>query len=136
MVLKPVWHSPEDMRRVEVFADVSFAPQASKSVQGIIAMYGGCPVQWVSNRQGCLTLSTAESELLSYVEAMSVADSVGCIISILEDVPIEFDSNDDDEEDQEIEDVADEDFAGGGGECLQRVIYGENQAAVSVFVLS
>ena len=53
-----------DMRRVEVFADVSFAPQASKSVQGIIAM------------------------LLSYVEAMSVADSVGCIISILEDVPI------------------------------------------------
>ena len=119
-----------NMKRVEVFADVSFAPQSSKSVHGIVAMYGGCPIQWLSNRQGCLTLSTAESELLSYIEAMSVADSVGCVISILEDIPIEFDSNIDEGEDREIDDVTDEDFAGGGGDCLQRV--GDNQAAVSV----
>lgn len=38
------------MRRLEVFADVSFAPNAGRSVQGIVAMYGGSPVQWESSR--------------------------------------------------------------------------------------
>jgi len=89
------------MTRVEVYADVSFAPQSSKSVQGVIGLYGGAPIQWLSNRQGCLTLSTAESELLSYIEEMSVADAIGCIISILEEVPIEFDKNDGDEGEDE-----------------------------------
>ena len=121
------------MTRVEVYADVSFAPQSSKSVQGVIGLYGGAPIQWLSNRQGCLTLSTAESELLSYIEAMSVADAIGCIISILEEIPIEFDKNDeDDDEDEGVTQAPDEDFAGGGGDQLQRVIYGDNQAAVSV----
>ena len=121
------------MTRVEVFADVSFAPQSSKSVQGVIGLYGGAPIQWLSKRQGCLTLSTAESELLSYIEAMSVADAIGCIISILEEIPIEFDKNEDDEdEDEGVTQAPDEDFAGGGEDQLQRVIYGDNQAAVSV----
>ena len=121
------------MTRVEVFADVSFAPQSSKSVQGVIGLYGGAPIQWLSNRQGCLTLSTAESELLSFIEAMSVADAIGCIISILEEIPIEFDKNEDDEdEDEGVTQAPDEDFAGGGEDQLQRVIYGDNQAAVSV----
>ena len=52
-----------------------------------------------------------------------MADSAGCVISILEDISIEFDSNIDEGEDPEIDDVTDEDFAGGGGDCLQRVIY-------------
>ena len=33
------------MRRLECFADVSFAPNAGRSIQGIVAMYGGAPVQ-------------------------------------------------------------------------------------------
>ena len=64
---------------------------------------------------------------------MSVADAIGCIISILEEVPIEFDKNDGDEgEDEGVTQAPDEDFAGGGGDQLQRVIYWDNQAAVSV----
>jgi len=64
------------MQRLEMYADVSFAPQAGRSAQGIIAMYGGCPVQWESSRQSCCALSTAEAELYSYVEASTMAEGL------------------------------------------------------------
>ena len=81
---------PRDMRRLEAYADVSFAPQASRSIQGVMILYGGAPVMWESNRQSCITLSTAEAELLSYVEAMGMADSMGCVLEALEEVPCQL----------------------------------------------
>ena len=54
------------MDLVEIYCDVSYAPQGEKSVQGIVAMIGGGVVQWESSRQSCMALSTAEAELLAY----------------------------------------------------------------------
>ena len=56
------------MNLVEMYSDVSFAPQGGRSVQGIAAMLGGTLIQWET--------STAESELYSYIEAITMADSV------------------------------------------------------------
>ena len=63
-----------NMNLVEIYCDVSYAPQGEKSVQGIVGMVGGGVVQWESSRQSCMALSTAEAELLAYVES-SMGDS-------------------------------------------------------------
>ena len=39
-------------------------------------MLGGALIQWETSRQTCMALSTAESELYSYIEAITMADSV------------------------------------------------------------
>lgn len=59
---------------------------------------------WESSRQSCVALSTAESELLSYVEAMSMADSMGCILEALEEVPCQLTvvETDDEETSEEL----------------------------------
>ena len=41
-----------------------------RSVQGLVAYYGGSPVAWSSSRQAFATLSTTESELVSMCEAL------------------------------------------------------------------
>ena len=47
-------------------------------------MYGGCPIQWESKQQAFGTLSTSESELLGYTDAMAMGESVSAVIDILE----------------------------------------------------
>ena len=136
-------HGPDDclpfarsMTRIECFADVSYAPQASKSIQAVVATYGGCPVMWESNRQTCITLSTAESELLNYVEALTVVDSLSGILEILEEIPsglLEIGKGEDDDDVGPLSPgELDQSFTGGEGKVIQRVIYGDNSAAVSV----
>ena len=75
---------PRSMKRLEIFADASFAPQSSRSIQGILACYGGAIVQWESSRQTICSMSTAEAELYSYVESLVMADRVAGIIQELE----------------------------------------------------
>ena len=91
------------MQLIEVYSDISFAPNAGRSVQATMACYGGELVQWESTRQSCITLSTAESELLGYQEAATMSDSVKALIEILEPE----------------------------GE-LQGVLYGDNAVAISI----
>ena len=92
------------MQLIEVYSDISFAPNAGRSVQApCMACYGGELIQWESTRQSCITLSTAESELLGYQEAATMLDSVKALIEILEPE----------------------------GE-LQGVLYGDNAAAISI----
>ena len=57
---------------IEAYADISFAPQGGRSSQGIVLAYAGMPVQWEASRQPFCAMSTAESELLGYCEAMQV----------------------------------------------------------------
>ena len=66
---------------VEIYCDVSYAPQGEKSVQGIIAMVGGGVVQWESSRQSCMALSTAEAELLGYIESSVMGDSLQALMT-------------------------------------------------------
>ena len=47
--------------------------KGEKSVQGIVAMIGGGVVQWKSC---CMALSTAEAELLAYIESSVMGDSL------------------------------------------------------------
>ena len=67
-------------RLIETYADVSFAPQGGRSVQAVIAMYSGAPIQWESSRQPFATMSTAESELLGYCEAMQMSQSLEALL--------------------------------------------------------
>ena len=129
---------PRSMRRLEAYADISFAPQASRSIQGVLVLYGGSPIMWESSRQSCVALSTAESELLSYVEAMSMADSMGCILEALEEVPCQLTvvETDDEETSEELYikekvEIPEGEFID-GVTGIQRVIYGDNTAAISV----
>lgn len=50
------------MRRLEAYADVSFAPNAARSIQGVIVAYGGCPILWESSRQTCCALIVLRKE--------------------------------------------------------------------------
>ena len=68
------------MDLVEIYCDVSYAPQGEKSVQGIVAMIGGGVVQWESSRQSCMALSTAEAELLAYIESSVMGDSLQALL--------------------------------------------------------
>ena len=66
------------------WSDASFGPAGGRGHQGLIAMYGGCPIQWESKQQAFGTLSTSESELLGYTDAMAMGESVSAVIDILE----------------------------------------------------
>ncbi|CAJ1393866.1 unnamed protein product [Effrenium voratum] len=72
------------MNRIELYADVSYAPGGGRSHQGVMACYGGSLVQWLSVRQAFTTLSTAEAELVGYLEAMTMGQSVAVVLGILE----------------------------------------------------
>ena len=90
-----------------MYADISFAPMGEKSHQGVLGFYGGALVQWESSRQPFATLSTAEAELVGYIEAMIMGDSLCAVLDIME---------------------------GGhnGGGITEKVIYGDNTAALAI----
>ncbi|CAJ1406627.1 unnamed protein product [Effrenium voratum] len=69
------------MNRIELYA---YAPGGGRSHQGVMACYGGSLVQWLSVRQAFTTLSTAEAELVGYLEAMTMGQSVAVVLGILE----------------------------------------------------
>ena len=70
--------------RVEVYSDASFAPNGERSHQGLMAYWKGSLIQWESRTQPFCTLSTTESELLGYTDAMVLGESVGSVINVIE----------------------------------------------------
>ena len=72
------------MSRLEVLADSSFAPTGGKGHQGIMCLWGGALVAWESKTQPFATLSTTECELLGYVDGLTLGESVGAIVNVLE----------------------------------------------------
>ena len=75
----------QSMGRLDMLTDSSFAPAGGKGHQGLMAMWGGCLVAWESKSQACATLSTTESELLGYVDGLTMGESVGAVINVLQD---------------------------------------------------
>ena len=73
---------PEGLR---IFTDASFAPHGSHSVSGIVLQYDECSVVWKSKRQSLVTLSTAESELVSGCEGVVMAQSLEALICEIEE---------------------------------------------------
>ena len=76
----PIVRHPE---LIEAYADNSFAPQGGRSCQGIVVFYGGGVVQWEATRQPFCAMSTAESELLGYCEALQVVQALESLLVIL-----------------------------------------------------
>eukprot|EP00435_Cladocopium_sp_Y103_P034626 s2615_g9.t1 len=72
------------MRTVEIFSDAALGPEGKRGHQGLIAAYGGAPVQWDSRLQPFCVLSTTESELLGYCDGLVLGESISSIVSILE----------------------------------------------------
>ena len=124
------------MTRVECFADVSFAPQGGRSVQGVVAMVGA-PVQWESAKQTCVSFSTAEAELLSYIEAQVIAENVGSLVEILQEVPGCEPLHEDVEDDVVTGELVmdDEGFVEAHGSVVQKLIYGDSTSAIAVLSL-
>ena len=75
----------QSMGRLDVLTDSSFAPAGGKGHQGLLAMWGGCLVAWESKSQAFATLSTTESELLGYVDGLTMGESVGAVVNVLQD---------------------------------------------------
>ena len=92
-----------EMQQVEMFSDISFAPAGERSLQGILGFYGGGLVQWEASRQAFVVLSTAEGELMSYLESMVMGDSLASLIEVVE-----------------------------GRKIGQKIIYGDNTAAIAI----
>ena len=73
---------PRSMLSLEVRSDASFGPAGGRGHQGLIAMDGGCPIQWEWTQQAFGTLATLESELLGYTDVMVMGESVSAVIDI------------------------------------------------------
>ena len=69
--------SDGDLRTV---SDAPCAPQGLRGHQGILAMWGGALVQWESKR----ALSSTEAELIGYVDAITMGESLQVVLSILQ----------------------------------------------------
>ena len=71
------------MLTLEVFSDAAMGAQCQRH-QGLVAVYGGSPVQWDSRQQPFCVLSTTESELLGYCDGLVLGESISSIVEILE----------------------------------------------------
>ena len=72
------------MSLLEIYADASFSPGGGRSCTGVLAFYGGGLIQWESVKQSFAVLSTAECELMGYLEAMTLGDSASAVLDCLE----------------------------------------------------
>ena len=65
---------------IEVHSDASFAPEATESHGSFIVSLNGSPLFWRSGRQGLISQSTAEAELVEITEGMGGGESVHVIV--------------------------------------------------------
>ena len=66
---------------IAMFCDAAFAPQGKHSHGGWVVKYGGVPLVWRNGRQSMVSLSTAESELISMLDGAVAAKGVEAIMS-------------------------------------------------------
>lgn len=71
-------------RGIHMYSDASFGPPGSRGHQGLMAMYADAPIQWESKQQPFGTLSSSESELMGYSDALTMGESCASIVAILE----------------------------------------------------
>ena len=78
------YEQDEEHQILHVRADTSFAPphEQFRSVQGVAVFHGSHLLLRTSSRQAFVTLSTAESELVGYTEALQCGESVNCLLQL------------------------------------------------------
>lgn len=67
------------------FSDASYAPDGECSHGCTIISYQGSTMMWKSGRQSVVSLSTAESELLEIIEALTAGESLFVMLNELEE---------------------------------------------------
>ena len=68
---------------VMVFSDASFAPYGCNSVTRVLVTFRNRAVLWKGKRQGLISLSTAEGELIAGCEAVVLAQSAEALLNDL-----------------------------------------------------
>eukprot|EP00971_Amphidinium_carterae_P349629 6491116-Amphidinium_carterae.1 len=63
MAMKYTGIKSKKLPPLDVYADISFAPQGQKSHEGLLVMWGGNVLSWKSGRQSLTATSTSEAEL-------------------------------------------------------------------------
>ena len=66
------------------WTDASFAPDGGRSHTGWLITLGSAPLTWRSSRQGSVTLSTAEAELVASVEGALALCSLCALVNEVE----------------------------------------------------
>ena len=93
---------------IEVYSDIAYASGSGhRSVEGIAVFFGGSPLAWQSHKQPFATHSTAESELVSYCEALIAGRSIEALLCTMWGEPLKDNR-------------------------FQRVLYGDNVAAIGL----
>ena len=75
----------EPSQELIVAVDTSYAPphEQYRSVQGVLLSHEGNPLMWSSTRQGFVTQSTAEAELMGYTEGLQCGLSTMALLEVL-----------------------------------------------------
>lgn len=96
-------------RLLEVFADIAYGSGTGhRSMQGLVLCFAGAPIAWQSSTQPFVTHSTAESELVSYCEALTAGRATEALLCAIWGEPLQSNNN------------------------FERVIYGDNVAAIGL----
>ena len=72
------------LKEIVALSDASHAPGGGRGCQGIMVMWGGEVIQWEAKAQPFAALSSTEAELIGYVEAMTMGESLGAVVSAIE----------------------------------------------------
>ena len=65
---------------IQAYSDASFAPHDDRSHGCFLIKINSSPVLWRSGRQGVMTISTAESELMELIDAISAGESISSVL--------------------------------------------------------
>eukprot|EP00971_Amphidinium_carterae_P189193 3755724-Amphidinium_carterae.1 len=69
MAMRYVQVKEDPLPPLDVYADISFAPQGQKSYEGLIVIWENNVISWKSGRQSPTATSTSEAELLGAANA-------------------------------------------------------------------
>ena len=72
------------LSEIVALSDASHAPGGGRGCQGILVTWGGAAIQWEAKAQPFAALSSTESELIGYVDAMTMGESLGAIVTAIE----------------------------------------------------
>ncbi|CAE7406162.1 GIP [Symbiodinium sp. CCMP2592] len=65
---------------VIAYSDASFAPTGSRSYGASVVTVNGSPIAWKAGRQGMVTLSTMEAELLEATQTAVLTEGLACLL--------------------------------------------------------
>ena len=68
---------------LELYSDASHGPSGGRSMQASIVLWRGCLILWEATRQPFITLSSAESELVSMINTISQGEEMQVVVEEL-----------------------------------------------------